>query len=79
MGVDMSLREEAVNVLCGDDPTSFGPCPVHSQDLDALLDWLDVNAERIAGATMIGGPLLLERDEILRRMVTVLRGKAPDD
>jgi len=40
----MNLRQEAIEALCVHHvPT----CGSHAEDLDALLDWFDANAERI--------------------------------
>jgi len=72
----MNLRREAIETLFPDQP---GP---NTYRLDALLDWLDTNAERIERQSKLDAYDIehdrwigddVEADEV-RRLVAVLRG-----
>ena len=73
----MNLRREAIETLFPDQP---GP---NTYRLDALLDWLDTNAEQIAETTFTipttehterGRPHVLTVEAEIRVLTAVLRG-----
>jgi len=75
----MTLRQEAIEALCVHHvPT----CGSHTEDLDALLGWLDTNAASIAESTFTvppvedaerGRPHVITVEAEIRVLVAVLR------
>lgn len=75
MGEAMSLRDGALQQLCY-NPELNHLLGGHGPQLDALLDWLVANADRIAEATshLPDKKHQLNDAPAIRRMVAVLRG-----